>query len=1085
MNTRVFSVPGILHFPRSWSAVSRRIFFLAAAMACFFALIVPARAQGSGTGVIVGRVQNSATGNYLNNARVRVAGTNLEAFTNSAGEFRITGAPPGAATLNVFYTGMAPQQVSVTVPASGSVQKDVSLRGATDAATGAVVMSDYVVASQRETDAAAIAINEQRFAAARKDVVSTDAFGEINQGNIGEFIKFLPGISLDVKDGNTPSGIMVRGFDPNYTNVTLDGGQMASTIIANTQTSSRQFVLEGMNINNISRIEVVKLPTPDMQANVLGGAVNFITKSAFERARPEVRVSAYLSANAKALDFEKTPGPFQDKTFKVLPSFDFQYVNPVSRRFGYVVTAQRSSQYYLQNKSVVGYRFSGTANAAGVNPTRVPTLTDPIITNVNTSFAPNRSDRTSGGVTLDFKPWDHSVIKFNAQASLQKQQQSSRSLNYNVGGTTPLDWNQHNTMGASTGGSVGISTSFQERHALTRSLGGSWTFTKGDWEAELAGSYGNSNNRTRDMGKGFFRAISVTLPGVSKVDLQDIDSEEARFGTAAVYNSTGQRIDELKLANWRLTQANNATEPLNASDDTSEARLNISRRFYFRNIPFTVKAGGSINNTKRDLQYQPFGLNFVGPDGVQNSADDGLANYISQGDLGVSPGYGRPAPEWPDVFAIYRTLLDHPTWWQHTAAQAGDLVRNRAIRSPWFHETITSGYAMADTKLLNGDLRLVGGVRYELTEDEGRGFRQNGDAVYVKDSAGRVVYNVNPTTGARTPVIRPELGASGSGAYNEALYTYRGYYAARDYHFYHPSAAATYNIRDNLLLRVAFAKTVGRPNLSDIVPNLFVGENANFGVPGQSSSNVPGFITGANTNLKPWTAKNYDYSIEYYLPRNGIIMFNVFRKDIRDFFGSVSKIADQALLDELSVESSALGYQYTQRVNIGDARITGWEARFDYPLANLTSLGSFLTPIGESWARYFTLTTNHTHLDLQGSRITASDWKRYIPRSRNFGVRWGFPKFTGNVLLNWRGRMLRDTANSFPGANEYIRSRYQLDASAEYAITKRYSTFFAVRNLLNAKSEWEVSGPGAPSWATLTNSEDYGAQYSLGIRGTF
>src|SRR6185436_17033791 len=88
-------------------------------------LVLPLRAQSGTTGAVEGRVQNAVTGNYLNNARVRVAGTNIEAFTNSSGEYHITGVPAGPATLNIFYTGMAPQQVSVTVPASATAQQDV------------------------------------------------------------------------------------------------------------------------------------------------------------------------------------------------------------------------------------------------------------------------------------------------------------------------------------------------------------------------------------------------------------------------------------------------------------------------------------------------------------------------------------------------------------------------------------------------------------------------------------------------------------------------------------------------------------------------------------------------------------------------------------------------------------------------------------------------------------------------------------------------------------------------------------------------------------------------------------------------
>lgn len=1036
-------------------------------------LLSPATAQTVATGTVTGRVQNEQSGNYLNNARVSVRGSNNAVQTNAAGEYRLTGVPAGEAVLEVFYTGMNAQSVKVEVAAGTTVEQNIGLSraGATVRADGTVMLEKFVVAAEREYDAAAIAINEQRFSANRKDVVSTDAFGEINQGNVGEFVKFLPGVSLDVKDGNTPSGIMVRGFDPNYTNVTLDGGMLASTIIANTQTSSRQFVLDGANINNLARIEVVKLPTPDMSANLLGGAVNFVSRSAFERAKMETRLSVYLSANEKAMDVGKTPGPLAEETSKILPSFDFQFVHPVNRRFGYVVTAAHSSQYYLQNRAVLGARFT----SAGA------TLTNPYTTNFNTNFAPNRSDRTSGGVAFDFKAWDSSTFKLNLSASASKQQTASRGINYNVGGGQPVSWDQNNVFGSlTTNGSVGMGNSFQERHALTRSVTGAWNFTRGNWEIEAAASYSNSNNKTRDGDKGFFRSVNVNLPNVRTVNLEGINHDEPSITKVSVFNAAGQRIDELKLANYNLTTA--GTERLNAMDEVKEGRLNVTRKFTVLGQPLSIKVGGSINDMTRDLNYTPVNYTYVGPDGIAASGDEGMASFVSESDRGISPGFGITAPEWPDSFLVWQNFASSPGSWTQTPGQQGDVPRNAAIRSPWMHEKISAGYVMADLGLLKNRLRLVGGIRYEKTFTEGLGFKQDADAVLVKDANGNVL-DTNPTTPGVQSQIRPELLPSGSGAYNSVLYQKRGYYNSRDYHYYHPSAHATFNITKNLLLRAAYAETIGRPNLSDIVPNLFVGENLNFGVPGNSSSAIPGFITGANLSLRPWTAKNYDYSIEYYLPRNGLLMFNYFKKDIKDFFSSVNLIADQALLDQLGVSSDALGYQYTQRINISDARIDGWEARADLPLSTFTQWEPL--SFADGWAKHYTVMLNVTHLELTGSRITASDWKRYIPRSRNIGLRFSYPKLSGNILLNWRGKMLRDTANQFPGAAEYIRARYQLDGNVEYQVTKRFAVFFAGRNLTNEPTQWEVSGPGVPDWSTLTNHEDYGPQYSLGLRATF
>lgn len=132
---------------------------------------------------------------------------------------------------------------------------------------------------------------------------------------------------------------------------------------------------------------------------------------------------------------------------------------------------------------------------------------------------------------------------------------------------------------------------------------------------------------------------------------------------------------------------------------------------------------------------------------------------------------------------------------------------------------------------------------------------------------------------------------------------------------------------------------------------------------------------------------------------------------------------------------------------------------------------------------------NQTHLELSGSRITAADWKRYIPRSRNFGLRFSYPRLSGNLLLNWKGRMLRDTSSLINGVSsggaEYIRSRYQLDGNVDFQLTPRWALYVAGRNLLDSSTEWEVTGPGAATYAAMTNYERYGVQYSLGIRGSF
>jgi iron complex outermembrane receptor protein len=1022
-------------------------------------------AQARETGVIEGRVQSVVSGINLNNARVSVAGTNRVVFTNAAGEYRIENMPVGSVDLNVFFTGRERATASVQVVAGQTVRQDFSLRTlGTAGEEDAIKMETFVVVSEREYNAQAIAINEQRFAPNPKNVVSTDAFGEINQGNIGEFLKHVPGVTIEVKDGNTPSGIQVRGFNSNYTNVTIDGGTIASSSLANTQFHSRQFVLENASIENLARIEVVKLPTPDLSANSLGGSVNLVSKSAFERAKPILYWKAYLLANSEALDFGEQAGAKRDEHRTILPNFDLTYIMPVNNRFGVVVTAGHTNQFFVQEQSVPLHVW---AEEGEVDEDYGSSAANPVTHEYRWSIGGNLTERTSGSVKLDWKPFDGHLLEFTASANAFKQQTTGRSLALRVG-QHPLEWGETFTHGdtfvpgssGSPGGSLSAST--QERHSLTRVLGFRYTFDRGPWEIEFGNNYSWSNNRSRDLEKGFFRGVGTNLRGVSRIDFDDIDNQNGEVGKVTVYDANGAEMDPTDLSNWELT--NGTGEHWQTDDAVNDLRLNVQRDFDLGNIPFELKVGGARNDFEREIDYAPYQWDYVGPDGVARSGDDSLAAFRDPVYSGVSPSHGRPGQEWASPWLVYESLQENPGNWRRTTNREGDTIRNRAVRSPVIEETITAGYLMGDAKFMQNRLRLVGGVRYELTENGGLGMLQDNNAVFQRDANGELLRN-----SAGRFIRKPEAGASGSAADNALRYIYRGLSHERDYDGFYPSGHLTYNLKENLLLRLGYAKTIGRPSTRDIVPTIFVGANEAWD---GSGSSFPGSVSASNGTLQPWEAGNYDVSLEYYMPGNGIASISRFYKDITNFFGTFSTVVDQALIEEYGLTQQELGYQFTTRINIGDAIIKGWELNLVQPLGML----------GE-WGRNVSVLANYTKLDLSGSN--QADFSDFIPEAGNLGVRFSIGKVSAFVKWNYRGKQLREPHDAYPNANEYIRARQQVDANIEYQISKRFAIFAAGRNITNATNEWEVSGPVAPSWSWMQSHTRFGAQYSFGVKGSF
>lgn len=140
-----------------------------------------------------------------------------------------------------------------------------------------------------------------------------------------------------------------------------------------------------------------------------------------------------------------------------------------------------------------------------------------------------------------------------------------------------------------------------------------------------------------------------------------------------------------------------------------------------------------------------------------------------------------------------------------------------------------------------------GGVRFEKTQDHGFGLLDDVRATYRQDAAGNLLRAAN---GRAIPVSTNALESA------KLRYTARGAEARKDYQGYYPSFNATYYLTDTLVMRAAFAQTIGRPRLSEIIPGIAITD--------PESASIVRTISVINTGLKPWTADNYDLSFEVY-----------------------------------------------------------------------------------------------------------------------------------------------------------------------------------------------------------------------------
>ncbi len=1023
----------------------------------------PSPSASQGTGTITGRVQNIATGQYLNKARVTLKGTTQTVLTDNFGVYRLVNVPAGEATVEVFYTDLDVNTAVVTVPASGTVERSFDLTsvaryGSSDPST--VKLDAFKVASDRETDAQAIATNEQRFAPNIKNVMSTDSLGDVLGGSVGEFIKFLPGVTVE-NDLADVSGISVRGIGGAMTSITNDGAPASNIWVSSTRTVD----IRSMALNDIARIELTKVPTPSSPADALAGSVNMVSKSAFERSGRIFRYSLNLVGNSENLTLKKTPHSHKDEnTYKILPGANIDFTWPITKTFGIVVAATNAHVFNEQHRTLQTWSATGT----GITPT--PSNANPYLSSFSLLDGPRDLTRNTASIKADWKATPHSVLSAGHVASRTDTRIGSLSYVFNTGttgtstiaGGTPLSYGSDYTIGATGRGSVNNNGTNQLINQITDTSTLSYRYDDGAWRIESGLSRSFSETVRRYSTAGFFLQALATNREPVRVSFRNISG--ARPGAIDIFTNTNTVFNYSDINNYRGTTANNAD--LDYKSKTNNGYVNVRRSLPFLPVPTSLQVGYSQREQMLDSEAYTEAWTFMGPGGTDSLAS--VAPYTMQVYKNVDPGYGFNSIPWMSPRRAWDAFLADPKLYQKSAAQIVTENQTRIENSERIDETVQAAYIQADTSLFKNRFRILGGVRFEHTEDLGQGVKNDSDAVWQRDSAGNYIRNA---AGAR--IRKPEAGAAGSLQELLLTRTRRGAHSKKIYQGYYPSLHLTFNATENFIVRAAYAKTYGRPNFSDIIPRV-VSAPADLDDDDPTPTNGNrGTLTIRNPNLKPWTADNFDLSAEYYTNNGGLFTVGVFRKNLQNFFGDASRFATPAVLAELELPNNYLGWNIVTKFNSGDASITGGELNVKQ---QLTMLGK--------WGRAITLFANGTKLQLDGN--PGASFTSFIPRSGNWGATVTYKRLSVTARWNYRGLDKRAPMAAY-GVNgyEYIQARTVLDFTTSYQLTKRLSMVGSVNNVFNKPQRFLRYGDDTPKYAYQYAEQEYGISMAIGLRGSF
>jgi TonB-dependent receptor len=824
-------------------------------------------------------------------------------------------------------------------------------------------VEEVVVTGQRASQQQAI--DAKRKATGVIDAISADELGRLADKNVAENLERLPGVGLFYDQGEGRY-VSIRGIDSSLNNVTLNGVQLGNP---DGLAAEPRVPLDVVGGQLLSRLEVVKVVTPDMDAQGIGGSVNLVTQSAFDnRADRFARASAQVGY--QALNKDSHPyqadvtvgGRFAGGTIGAILGVNFS-----SREF-------RSHGFFPDDWRAV------PGSARGGLPTTIKA----------TNYTIER-ERQGVSAALDFRPTDDDRYYLRGLYSQFTEDEHRQRYRADFGANMAnITFNADGYTGVATNVDVREDLRVEQKEKSFTSVAIGGENTRGALVFDYDLSYGY-NEVVEPNQLWQFRSVTANTT-------YDFDMRPLLF-------TAEPRSLALSNLGFRQYQAQDE----HGVETSYAARVNVRYDVDWLDGGY-VKFGAKVRDEDKK---------FDGRTDVWDRAGAG-ANRFTLADFNL---HGA------DEFVVYedrtyalRYVIDRGAVEQFTrdnlgsgrfVANTATNLTNNVVNDYALDQRIWAGYGMFDVR--SGDLRIIGGLRVERTETEVNGYR---------------LASTNGTVAA----------ASESNSYTDIL----------------PNLQLRYEPREDIVLRAAYSRTLGRPNFGQLkISGTLTFTPLNNG-------QFDGDLSQGNVDLKPYTSDNLDATAEWYFAKGGLLSAGAFHKRIENPIYSFRQALTNVTLDGRTFAT----LRVTQPLNAEKGSITGLELAYQQQFSFLPGLLSG-----------FGVAANATFV---GSHVDTFD------RRTNFQQQSDL--LYGGQLFYQKGRL--EAALSFHhtgknllslGANEasdtYNDDYDRLDAKASYALTDNIEVFAEAQNLTDTKLRQYIGG--RRDW--ITNYERLRQTYYVGL----
>ena len=532
------------------------------------------------------------------------------------------------------------------------------------------------------------------------DQVSGEQLQDIADQDLGDSLQKIAGVSID-SEGGSVSGINIRGAGPKQTRVTMDGQSLAGG--GGRGTTRGAGAMNRIPKEFLDRVQVMKAPTPDMDADAIGGTVDLQTSRVSRTKRPRSTITARSS-------FQDAGGTFGHR-FSVAHAQPFN-LGREDRRMGLLVALSAQENDRLSDEIRILNQW----------PVRVDPVSGqefPVLARLR---AGSRQSGSSGyGIVL------------NSDLQLNKHNRFQLKFMWNSEDTSQS--NQFFTSDFIRGRILSLSDRYgsfdrfrlEKQFYETRQSSGSGSLV-------LAGEH-DLGNWSLEESIGFSVATSDSN-----------DTQNATFQTGRDYEGSYDLEGSPALPRITLGRDGNLLTPEDltdpepfafsrydliddwAEDKETALRVNLQRKWDSGEAEWIFKTGikARLRDASKDQDKTKYG----------SSGGFSLGEVVASSEASVFRGLYPIGPDWSAASMVERFLgqaedFTYDPLDQLLDSHAGDFSVS---------EDIYATYGMIQRETTKWIL--IGGVRFERTNSRTTGF----ETITRRDEAGQRQVEVNPVS---------------------------------------------------------------------------------------------------------------------------------------------------------------------------------------------------------------------------------------------------------------------------------------------------------------------------------------------------